>query len=112
MKALVFDRIGHPLDVLRLEDVPVPAVKDGEVLVRMAAASIKPGDFLFTHNLYPDPKKPKFPRQVAGNHGAGYIYLGTSVDDVAARALYERLGFTNREGDPDGPVMLVYEREL
>lgn len=73
MKALVFDRIGHPLDVLRLEDVPVPAVKDGEVLVRMAAASINPGDFLFTQNLYPDPKKPKFPRQVAGNHGAGYI---------------------------------------
>ena len=38
--------------------------------------------------------------------------LGTSEDDVAARALYERMGFTNREGGADGAVMYVYEREL
>jgi ribosomal protein S18 acetylase RimI-like enzyme len=50
--------------------------------------------------------------ELSRSRGAGYIYLGTSVDDVAARALYEKLGFTNREGGPDGPVMLVYEREL
>jgi ribosomal protein S18 acetylase RimI-like enzyme len=44
--------------------------------------------------------------------GADYIDLGTSEDDVAARALYESLGFSNRETRPDGPVMYVYEREL
>ena len=38
--------------------------------------------------------------------------LGTSEDDLAARSLYESAGFTNREGSPDGPVMLFYEREL
>jgi ribosomal protein S18 acetylase RimI-like enzyme len=38
--------------------------------------------------------------------------LGTSEDDVAARALYESAGFTNRERPPDGPVMYVYERSL
>jgi hypothetical protein len=38
--------------------------------------------------------------------------LGTSEDDVAARALYESLGFTNREGGPDGPISYFYEREL
>lgn len=43
--------------------------------------------------------------------GADRIDLGTSEDDVAARGLYERLGFTRHEG-PDGPVMYVYEREL
>jgi ribosomal protein S18 acetylase RimI-like enzyme len=48
----------------------------------------------------------------ARERGADYIQLGTSEDDVAARALYEKLGFTNREGKPDGPVMYVYEREL
>ena len=26
--------------------------------------------------------------------------------------IYESLGFTNREGRPDGPIMFVYEREL
>jgi len=44
--------------------------------------------------------------------GADYIEVATSEDDTGARALYERLGFVNRERGPDGPVMLVYEREL
>jgi ribosomal protein S18 acetylase RimI-like enzyme len=44
--------------------------------------------------------------------GATYMDLGTSEDDVAARALYESLGFSNREGKPDGPVNFYYEREL
>ena len=43
---------------------------------------------------------------------ARFIDLGTSEYDVAARALYESAGFTNREGKPDGPIMYVYEREL
>jgi ribosomal protein S18 acetylase RimI-like enzyme len=45
-------------------------------------------------------------------HGADYIEVATSEDDTGARALYERLGFINRERGPDGPVMYVYEREL
>ena len=49
---------------------------------------------------------------VARAEGAGHIELNTSDDDVAARALYEKLWFTNREGRPDGPVMYYYEREL
>jgi ribosomal protein S18 acetylase RimI-like enzyme len=45
--------------------------------------------------------------------GADYMDLGTSEDDVAARALYESLGFVNREGGrPDGPISYYYEREL
>ena len=50
--------------------------------------------------------------KVARAEGAGHIELNTSDDDVAARALYESLGFTNREGKPDGPLMYYYEREL
>lgn len=49
---------------------------------------------------------------LARERGADRIELGTAEDDVAARALYTRMGFTNREGGPDGPVMLFYEREL
>ena len=48
----------------------------------------------------------------ARERGAARIDLNTSVDDVAARALYESAGFTNREGGPDGPIMLYYERDL
>jgi len=44
--------------------------------------------------------------------GATHIDLGTSEGDKEAMALYESAGFTNREGGPDGPKMLYYEREL
>jgi ribosomal protein S18 acetylase RimI-like enzyme len=50
--------------------------------------------------------------EAARGEGATHMELGTSEDDTAARALYESLGFTNREGRPEGPVMLFYEREL
>jgi ribosomal protein S18 acetylase RimI-like enzyme len=49
---------------------------------------------------------------VARDQGAAYMDLGTSEDDVAAGALYESLGFSNREGKPDGPINYYYEREL
>jgi len=48
----------------------------------------------------------------ARRRGADYMDLGTSEDDVVARRLYERMGFTNRERGPDGPIMYVYERDL
>ena len=44
--------------------------------------------------------------------GAGRMELGTSEDDIAARALYESCGFTDREGGPGGPQMLFYERDF
>jgi ribosomal protein S18 acetylase RimI-like enzyme len=49
---------------------------------------------------------------LARAEGATYMDLGTSEDDVAARALYESLGFDNHEGKPGGPVNFYYEREL
>lgn len=50
--------------------------------------------------------------QHSRERGAEHIDLGTSEDDVAARALYESSGFTNRERSKDGPRMLYYERDL
>lgn len=50
--------------------------------------------------------------EAARSKGATGIDLNTGETDTAARALYESFGFTNREGDPDGPVMLFYEREI
>ena len=50
--------------------------------------------------------------ELARREGADHMDLGTSEDDIAARALYESLGFRNREGGPDGPISYFYEREL
>ena len=48
----------------------------------------------------------------ARERGAGYIELNTGEGDTAARALYARLGFSNREGKPDGESQLYYELDL
>jgi ribosomal protein S18 acetylase RimI-like enzyme len=50
--------------------------------------------------------------ELARAEGADHIDLTTSEADVAARALYERFGFTNREGGPGGPISYFYERDL
>jgi ribosomal protein S18 acetylase RimI-like enzyme len=50
--------------------------------------------------------------ELARENGADYMCLATSEGDVAARALYESSGFSHREGDPEGPAMYYYEREL
>lgn len=49
--------------------------------------------------------------ELARAEGADSMDLSTSEHDVAARALYARLGFTDREG-PGGPLLIAYEREL
>ena len=48
----------------------------------------------------------------ARRKGADHMDLGTGEQDVVARALYESLGFSNREGRSDGPLNYFYEREL
>jgi ribosomal protein S18 acetylase RimI-like enzyme len=50
--------------------------------------------------------------ELARERGADGIDLNTGETDTAARALYESMGFSNREGGPDGPSMLFYEREI
>jgi ribosomal protein S18 acetylase RimI-like enzyme len=47
---------------------------------------------------------------VARHEGADDMSLATGEDDVAARALYESLGFSNRESN--GELNFFYEREL
>lgn len=50
--------------------------------------------------------------EVARSRGADYMELNTGEDDVAARSLYESLGFSRTDGKPDGPVQYYYERHL
>ena len=50
--------------------------------------------------------------EYAHERGSDGIDLNTGETDTAARALYESMGFSNREGGPDGPSMLFYEREI
>lgn len=73
MKALMFDRLGTPAEVVSLCEVAVPEPAPGEVLVRVLSSPIIPGDALFTQGLYPEPVRPSFPRETAGNYGVGIV---------------------------------------
>ena len=48
----------------------------------------------------------------ARSRGADTMEIGVDEPDLVARRLYESLGFSNRSGGTEGPLMYVYEREL
>lgn len=48
----------------------------------------------------------------ARTRGADTMEIGVDEPDLVARRLYESLGFSNRSGGTEGPLMYVYEREL
>jgi ribosomal protein S18 acetylase RimI-like enzyme len=50
--------------------------------------------------------------QQARDRGADTMDIGVDEPDLAARRLYESLGFTNRAGGAGGPLMYVYELDL
>jgi NADPH:quinone reductase-like Zn-dependent oxidoreductase len=51
MKAIVQDVYGEPGAVLQLKEVPKPAVNDGDVLIRVHAASIHVGDWILVRGV-------------------------------------------------------------
>ena len=100
-------------DVLLIGDGP-----DGIAVLRYRLSIWTPGLECYLAELYVTPPERghglgralmERAIELAKERGADGMDLGTSVDDTAARGLYESLGFTNHEGDPDGPSMLFYE---
>ena len=78
MKAIRVHEYGGP-EVLRLEDVPAPQPKEGEVLVRLAAIGLNFIDSYQRSGLYRTPLP-----FTAGSEGAGTVEaLGPGVTDVA-----------------------------
>jgi NADPH:quinone reductase-like Zn-dependent oxidoreductase len=77
-EALVYHQHGEPSEVLRLENLPVPKIGEGEVLLRLRAAAIHPSDLGMIAgsyaNLRPLPA-------VAGREGVGEVAeVGSGVD--------------------------------
>ena len=89
MKAITRDRYGSP-DVLQLHDVPKPMPGEGEVLVRVRAASINPYDWHFLRGmpLFARPAatgllKPK--HRILGSDAAGQVEaVGSGVTRLRA----------------------------
>ncbi|MEU4689662.1 zinc-binding dehydrogenase [Actinoplanes sp. NPDC023714] len=77
MKAAVYYQNGGP-EVLRYEDVPDPAVRDGEVLLRVEAVGVQGGDLLH-RMISPFPSAP----HIVGYQAAGTVAaVGAGVSSV------------------------------
>jgi NADPH:quinone reductase-like Zn-dependent oxidoreductase len=72
MKAIVYSRYGSP-DVLRCEEIEKPTAGDGEVLIRVRAASVNPFDWHLMRGM------PYFLRIVAGLRQPKETRLGVDV---------------------------------
>jgi NADPH:quinone reductase-like Zn-dependent oxidoreductase len=85
MKAIVQDRYGKPEAVLAVQEIAKPTVKDGEVLVRVHAASIHVGDWLVVTGV-PFIARPAFGKakgRVPGTDIAGIVEaVGAGVTDL------------------------------
>ena len=76
MKAIVQDVYGEPKAVLGLEDIAKPVVKDGEVLVRVHAASVHVGDWMMVTGV-PYIARPAYGLRKPKNRVPGTDVAGT-----------------------------------
>jgi ribosomal protein S18 acetylase RimI-like enzyme len=93
---------------------------DGLAVLRFRAAIWSDGQECYLAELYVAPARRgqglgralmEAALREARDRGADTMDIGVDEPDLAARRLYEGLGFTNRSGG-DGPLMYVYERDL
>jgi NADPH:quinone reductase-like Zn-dependent oxidoreductase len=83
MKAIVVHEYGGP-EVLKFEDYPDPVVGPGEVLVRVAAASVNPIDYKRRAGLTKDFYPIKFPGLMGVDLAGTVAKVGSGVDGFSA----------------------------
>jgi ribosomal protein S18 acetylase RimI-like enzyme len=107
---------GGDTEVLVAGDGP-----DGLVVLRFRRAIWTPGLECYLAELYvvPEVRGHGVGRallaaalEAARRRGADTMDIGVDAGDVAARRLYESMGFTNRVGGDGEEVIFVYERDL
>jgi len=95
MKAVRFDRYGG-IDVLHVDDVPVPEPAQGEVLIKVKAASINPGEAKLREGLLHALWPATFPSGEGSDLAGIVTKAGSGVEGIAAGD--EVLGYTDRRG--------------
>lgn len=122
MKAVVYERYGPP-DVLELREIEMPAVRDGEVRVRVHAASVNPADWYFLTGtprllrLVSGPLRPK--NKILGRDLAGRVEaVGRNVarfrpgDEVFGESIgtFAEYVCVSEEGIAMKPASLTFEQ--
>jgi NADPH:quinone reductase-like Zn-dependent oxidoreductase len=93
MKAVRFDRYGG-IDVLQVVDAPVPEPAQGEVLVKVKAASINPGEAKIREGMFHNVWPAKFPSGEGSDLAGIVTRVGIGVEEVTTGD--EVIGFTQR----------------
>jgi NADPH:quinone reductase-like Zn-dependent oxidoreductase len=93
MKAVRLDKYGG-IDVLRVDDVPVPEPSQGEVLVQVKAASINPGEAKIREGLMHARWPATFPSGEGSDLAGIVTKIGAGVEGVKVGD--EVIGFTDR----------------
>jgi NADPH:quinone reductase-like Zn-dependent oxidoreductase len=92
MKAVRFDKYGG-IDVLHVDDVPVPEPAQGEVLVQVKAASINPGEAKIREGLMHARWPATFPSGEGSDLAGIVTKIGAGVEGIKAGD--EVIGFTD-----------------
>jgi NADPH:quinone reductase-like Zn-dependent oxidoreductase len=82
MKAIVVHEYGGP-EVLKYEDYPDPVAGPGEVLVRVAAASVNPIDYQRRAGLTKDFYPLQFPGLIGVDMSGTVVKVGSGVNDFS-----------------------------
>lgn len=96
MKALYFEAIGKPLNVLRLDDVPIPDPGAGQVRVRVHTCALNPADWAVCEGFLPVPP----PRGIGFDVSGTVDALGEGVTSVNLGDLV--FGVPDYIGQPTG----------
>src|ERR1700685_2763911 len=83
MKAIVVHQYGGP-EVLKFEDYPDPVPGPGQVLVRVAAASVNPIDYKRRAGLTRDFYPLKFPGLIGVDMAGTVVAIGPGVEGFSA----------------------------
>src|SRR5215470_10450390 len=83
MKAVLFDRYGG-IDVLRVADVPVPEPAQGEVLMKVKATSINPGEAKIRQGLFHSMWPATFPSGEGSDFAGVITRVGPGSTGIAA----------------------------
>ncbi|MDN3203618.1 zinc-dependent alcohol dehydrogenase family protein [Algoriphagus sediminis] len=91
MKAVIFEKVGMPEQVLKLVDEPTPKPKPHEVLVKVTARNINPSDIMFVRGMYGI--TPKLPSS-AGFEACGVVEESDSEGQVSkgTRVMFTSIG--------------------
>lgn len=97
-RAVIFDRYGDE-SVLRVVDVPVPSPLPGEVVVRVVAAALNPGEIGIREGVFAEMWPATFPEGQGNDFSGRVVEIGAGVTSFAAGD--EVMAFKPRGGQAD-----------